>query len=295
MTKNKLIRLIRKPGILWSALAIVLTSVFASNASAVTVNGIKEGTEYTVNGGSTSSGSISLLWWNDHKTNYSKSAGNMNPLYWEINDGGGSNVSLNLFFEVPTYARRMIWAAGCSYNGGSVSAACTPLAPGNPEDTSFLGAYYAGNHHSDVNMSYGTQTGSEYFRLNDDPTNKNNDTNKDDSVIIKKIKWQDEDDDGLGDNFTWATSREYLIDQNICSTSECLQFDRTSSIEMLWTGLTLTAAKDLRDSVTDMQLHLSDNATGLPPISEVPLPAAFWLFGSALIGFIGFSRRTNVA
>ena len=30
------------------------------------------------------------------------------------------------------------------------------------------------------------------------------------------------------------------------------------------------------------------------PIPAVPVPAAFWLFGTALIGFIGFSRRTKV-
>ncbi|MDH3387863.1 MAG: hypothetical protein OEN02_08140 [Gammaproteobacteria bacterium] len=29
-------------------------------------------------------------------------------------------------------------------------------------------------------------------------------------------------------------------------------------------------------------------------IAPVPLPAAFWLFGSAPIGFIGVSRRTRV-
>jgi len=29
-------------------------------------------------------------------------------------------------------------------------------------------------------------------------------------------------------------------------------------------------------------------------IAAVPVPAAFWLFGSALIGFIGISRRTRV-
>ena len=29
-------------------------------------------------------------------------------------------------------------------------------------------------------------------------------------------------------------------------------------------------------------------------VSPVPVPAAFWLFGTALIGFIGFSRRTKV-
>lgn len=30
-------------------------------------------------------------------------------------------------------------------------------------------------------------------------------------------------------------------------------------------------------------------------ISEVPVPAAVWLFGTALIGFIGISRRRNIA
>ncbi len=29
--------------------------------------------------------------------------------------------------------------------------------------------------------------------------------------------------------------------------------------------------------------------------SAVPVPAAIWLFGTALIGFIGISRRTNLA
>jgi hypothetical protein len=30
------------------------------------------------------------------------------------------------------------------------------------------------------------------------------------------------------------------------------------------------------------------------PVSAVPVPAAIWLFGSALIGFVGMSRRTSV-
>ena len=30
-------------------------------------------------------------------------------------------------------------------------------------------------------------------------------------------------------------------------------------------------------------------------VNAVPVPAAIWLFGTALIGFIGFGRRTNVA
>ena len=32
-----------------------------------------------------------------------------------------------------------------------------------------------------------------------------------------------------------------------------------------------------------------------PPISGVPVPAAFWLFGTALMGFVGLSRRRKIA
>ena len=58
-------------------------------------------------------------------------------------------------------------------------------------------------------------------------------------------------------------------------------------------------------------LHIADftNFTGLPSLTAppesgwfsasltpnpIPVPAAFWLFGTALIGFIGISRRTKV-
>ncbi|MCP4331578.1 MAG: VPLPA-CTERM sorting domain-containing protein [Gammaproteobacteria bacterium] len=29
-------------------------------------------------------------------------------------------------------------------------------------------------------------------------------------------------------------------------------------------------------------------------VSAVPVPAAVWLFGTALIGFVGMSRRTSI-
>jgi len=41
--------------------------------------------------------------------------------------------------------------------------------------------------------------------------------------------------------------------------------------------------------------HLSPERGGVADIPPVPVPAAIWLFGTALIGFIGISRRTNVA
>jgi hypothetical protein len=40
----------------------------------------------------------------------------------------------------------------------------------------------------------------------------------------------------------------------------------------------------------------SDNISGMSfrvsAVSAIPTPAAFWLFGTALVGFVGFSRRT---
>ena len=37
-----------------------------------------------------------------------------------------------------------------------------------------------------------------------------------------------------------------------------------------------------------------DMVVRVDAVSAVPVPAAFWLFGTALIGFIGMSRRTKV-
>lgn len=39
---------------------------------------------------------------------------------------------------------------------------------------------------------------------------------------------------------------------------------------------------------------LQDKVPDQAEVSPVPLPSAVWLFGSALVGFIGMSRRTRV-
>ena len=36
------------------------------------------------------------------------------------------------------------------------------------------------------------------------------------------------------------------------------------------------------------------SAVNVPPMSAVPLPAAFWLFGTALMGLLGFSKRKTL-
>ncbi|MBT3330803.1 MAG: hypothetical protein HOK21_05640 [Rhodospirillaceae bacterium] len=251
-------------------------------ATAITVDGIMTAGEYT----GANSGSREIVWYNDHNSIYTLAAGHMNPLSWEIN-GSGADFSLNLFFEVPDYARRMIWADGCTYSGGTPDSACSDIP------IEYLDAYLAGSHHFDdkektvksVKMDYGTQTGSEYFMLNVTGPN---------SPVFDK-KWQYEDSDGTADGLTWATSREYLIDQGICTVDKCLEFNRTASVELMFLGLASSdEAKAVVDSVVNMQLHLSDEAVGLPP---VPIPAALPLFASglAVLGFAGWRRKKAAA
>jgi len=287
MNKNSQLvsmRILKLPALVLAVtmLGLILpgTSIAGSTITvgSVTVDGIKTGGEYT----GADSGKNSIMWWNDHNSIYTRNAdpANMNDLFWEINEVGTDDFSLNVFFEVPTKARRMIWKNGCTYDGGGVGS-CGVLDP--DADQAYLEAYLDGSHHGDVKMDYGTQTGR--------------DKDKDVYPEVFSRKWQDVDADGLGDDLTWKTSREYLVeDTGMCSISECLKFDMTASIEVMWTGYAdKDAALVQLARIDNMQLHLSDEARGLPDIPEIPVPAAFWLFGTALIGFIGISRRTSLS
>ena len=40
---------------------------------------------------------------------------------------------------------------------------------------------------------------------------------------------------------------------------------------------------------------LSVTIDGLAVPSEIPIPAAAWLFGAALLGFVGYSRRRKLS
>lgn len=69
----------------------------------------------------------------------------------------------------------------------------------------------------------------------------------------------------------------------VCDTSACANGERFT--------LNYTAHIPLNDPIgfggVLYRLHLEGT------ISAVPVPAAFWLFGSGLIGLLGFSRRKN--
>ena len=82
--------------------------------------------------------------------------------------------------------------------------------------------------------------------------------------------------DVAGDRF--STSLQYF---SIKQANDLFYFENTSG-----------------GSVTVALLGRTENYshwTEYGPPSPIPVPAAFWLFGTALIGFIGISRRTKVA
>ena len=81
--------------------------------------------------------------------------------------------------------------------------------------------------------------------------------------------------DVAGNSFT--TDRQYF---SIKQSTEIWYFENTS-------GGTLT--------VELVNTNDYSHWTEYGQISAVPVPAAFWLFGTALIGFIGVSRRRKVA
>ena len=50
------------------------------------------------------------------------------------------------------------------------------------------------------------------------------------------------------------------------------------------------AASDRGNGIENGQVYLSAMT-----VSPVPVPTAFWLFGTALIGFVSLSRRTSLS
>jgi len=99
----------------------------------------------------------------------------------------------------------------------------------------------------------------------------------------------------------YKTSLTYLIKEGICDPSSCDAINTPMSFEFLWTGAGMAVGEAYKDwlamASNDLIFHLSPERGGpdTPEIPGVPIPAAFWLFGTALIGFIGLSRRTNLS
>ena len=78
--------------------------------------------------------------------------------------------------------------------------------------------------------------------------------------------------------------------------TSCLTFSGTAGT-MFYAGLAEESSGNtnfLNDWGLDRYAGNQDNVTLNIAVSAVPVPAAVWLFGTALIGFVGMSRRTTV-
>ena len=67
-------------------------------------------------------------------------------------------------------------------------------------------------------------------------------------------------------------------------------FDLSSSFQNLIAGFTDIRYLEIRANSNNAWFSIDDLE-----VSAVPVPAAAWLFGSAMLGFFGFSRRKNQA
>ena len=104
-----------------------------------------------------------------------------------------------------------------------------------------------------------------------------------------------------------STSPSYMIGSSLSATAEDLLFDTTGSGFILWwtanrshfwclevSGCNASgiASETLGyTTVNGANRVLQSEEFAFASVSTVPVPAAAWLFGSALLGFFGFSRR----
>ena len=86
--------------------------------------------------------------------------------------------------------------------------------------------------------------------------------------------------------------------------SGVFNFDVTgrSALNMGWTPMSWLFVADDTSATIEFQSLTTPAGWGpaldnvsVMSVNAVPIPAAVWLFGTALIGFIGMSRRTKIS
>jgi len=269
------------------ASSIVLLAVPAiSNAAGFTYDGVSDGDPYTR--------VFDVSWFNGHDqaTYPSTDLSNKTTVrYGKGTDAGTPGDSTEyswLFLEVPLYAKNMVWGD-----------AFDPLK--NPDGAAAANDLLAG--YGGKALNFGDATGSEKVLFGESSLGDGkkggsgltmldlyNGTINDQTPSWNVLGFKDSTDYLLG-----AGSGECGIAN---AATDCNATGRTMSFEVKLTALNGGGTDGGAGLQADLEqfgvsFHLSPDAT-LDPPSEIPVPAAFWLFGTALIGFIGFSRRTNL-
>jgi hypothetical protein len=252
-----------------STKAVFFSALFAlqiGTANAVVVDGVLDAPGAADN----YANSFVTSWTNGHQTEnsaYSDGLDNTTVRYTQMGD------MLYLYMEVPLYAKSMIW-------GDGVTA----------QDILDYNVQYSTHHDDLTEITYETATGSEK-------------TVFDGGIgLVFAAKKKKDDKDGGGTQYVgdlqgeasgigiveYATSHDYLIfDSMQCDTTNCDASDTKMSFEFKFN---LTAEDQdllLAGIQTDgIEFHLSPE--------RVPVPAAVWLFGSALMGMGALARRKKV-
>jgi hypothetical protein len=284
-----------------SALAF-LVAPGISSAGSFTFDGINTaGDMYTE--------SFSAPWFNGHgtdKSNYKPGGGQMTTvLYGTGTDNAESSGPTYswLFLEVPLYAKTMVWGAGQSLDFGKATGSEKVVfgtSPGtNPLTVAKIDDKKVGKSVKKVGKSVkkvgksGKKSGKKAGK-----SSKNGSVFGAATELDLDGGWKS--DDGLPWKVVdFMDSVDYLLGAGSaeCASSDpaknCAASGRTMSFEVkleLLNGGYAALKKAIMDN--GLGFHLSPEEFGDPP-SVVPVPAAFWLFGTALIGFIGFSRKTS--
>jgi len=93
------------------------------------------------------------------------------------------------------------------------------------------------------------------------------------------------------DPFTWHLDLAAL---GILNNTGGLN-DSASALGGFWIQLGFGSQYKYSDGVARTGKNTSEFLTAQLNVSPVPVPAAVWLFGTALIGFVGMSRRTKIS
>jgi hypothetical protein len=258
-----------------SAIALLVAPAM-SNAAGFTLDGVKDG----VGGADSYSDTFQVKWFNGHKedeSSYMKGGAHVKADVHIGNEGDGMGGVLFswLVLEVPLDAKNMVWG---------------------PSADPFLSEYDDGL--SAGQMDFNKATGSEKVIFG--TTDLAADGKDAEAGQIKlDLAKGDTTNNSPWTIVGWKDSTDYLLGagsgecMSMNAATDCGASTRTMSFEVKFEALNLATLKTALVN-NGAAFHLSPERNGAPDMSEVPVPAAFWLFGSALIGFIGFSRRTTL-
>ncbi len=234
------------------AAGVLLLPIHSAMAGIITVDGVRDGNDAYTN-------SFIVNWTNEHHNHGSIFADGTDEttVWWELNSG-----SYFLFIEAPLVAKNMIWGAGVS---------ATELA-----------LYDVHNMHIETsgNPHHGTLSGIDY--------NKAVGSEK---AIFDGITAKLKDDSVSGANglVANATSRDYLVNNAICDTTDCAATTTTMSFEFEFDLSAGDFSSLLNGIAADgIEFHLSPERGALSV--SVPEPGTLALLGIGLFG-MGLARR----